>query len=326
MSRAADHGGAGPDWRPGASRHAVEARARLLAAIRGFFAARGVLEVETPVLARAGNSDPNIASIATEEPRRRFLRTSPEYAMKRLLAAGFGDIYELGRVFRAGEKGQFHNPEFTLLEWYRGSVGYRDLATEVLELVRSCGAGAFDGWGEQRITYRDLFRDQLGLDPFHCGEADLAQCAAERGIRAGPLEHLQWLDLLLAEVLQPALPGECLTVLYDFPPEQAALARMRPGDPPVAERFEVFLGQMELANGYQELTDPDEQRRRFERENRLRDIRGEEAPPLDERLLGALRHGLPECSGVALGVDRLLMSLLKLERMDAVLAFSADRV
>jgi len=285
-----------------------------------------MLEVETPILAQAGNSDPNIHSLATDSPRKRYLRTSPEYAMKRLLAAGLRDIYELGRVFRAGEKGQRHNPEFTLLEWYRGGLSYLELAGEVLELIRHCGAGAFAGWSERRVSYRDLFREQIGLDPFHCSETELAQCAAERGLLAGPLEHLQWLDLLLAEVVQPAMPGECLTVLYDFPPEQAALARIRRGDPPLAERFEVFLGQLELANGYQELTDPEEQRRRFERENRLREMRGEEPVPLDARLLGALRQGLPECSGVALGVDRLLMSILKLERIDAVLTFSSERV
>jgi len=316
--------GAG-DWRSGASRQALESRARLLARIRAFFAERGVLEVETPILSRSGNSDPNIRSIATDDQQRRYLRTSPEYAMKRLLAAGLGDIYELGRVFRAGETGRHHNPEFTMVEWYRLDRGYLDLATEVADLVRYCGEGAFDGWQTRRIAYRDLFREGLGLDPFHCSESDLAACAAERGIRAGPLQHLEWLDLLLAEVLQPALPGECITVLYDFPPEQAALARIRPGDPPVAERFEVFLNQTELANGYQELSDPDEQRRRFERENRLRAARGEETAPLDTRLVAALRHGLPECSGVALGVDRLLMAVLKLDRMEAVLAFDANR-
>lgn len=316
----------GSGWRPGASRHAIESRARLLAAIRGFFAERGVLEVETPILAQAGNSDPNIRSIATDSLRKRYLRTSPEYAMKRLLASGLRNIYELGRVFRAGETGQYHNPEFTLVEWYRSGMSYLELAGEVLDLVRHCGAGAFADWSERRVSYRDLFREHTGLDPFHCSETELANCAAERGIRAGPLEHLQWLDLLLAEVVQPAMPGECLTVLYDFPPEQAALARIRPGDPPLAERFEVFLGPLELANGYQELTDPEEQLRRFERENRLREVRGEESVPLDTRLLDALRQGLPECSGVALGVDRLLMSILKLERIDAVLAFDAGRV
>jgi lysyl-tRNA synthetase class 2 len=313
-------------WRPGASRHAIEARARLLAAIRSFMSQRGILEVETPILAPTGNSDPNIQSIATDDTPRRYLRTSAEYAMKRMLAAGFSNIYELGRVFRAGERGAQHNPEFTMLEWYRPGMPYLELAEEVLDLVRHCGAGAYDAWDVRHATYRDLFRQSTGLDPAHCTETDLSHCAAERGIHAGPLEQLQWLDLLFSGVVQPALPGECLTVVYDFLPEQAALARIRPGDPPAAERFELFLGQMELANGYQELTDADEQLRRFERENRLREIRGEDVPPIDSKLLEALRQGLPECSGVALGVDRLLMALLKLERIEAVLAFDAGRI
>lgn len=316
---------ASADWRPGASRQAVEARAHLLADIRGFFADRGVLEVETPILAQAGNSDPNIRGMSTDASQRRYLRTSPEYAMKRLLAAGHGNIYELGRVFREGELGSYHNPEFTLLEWYRSNLEYLDLAREVLQLIRVCGGSLLAGWGEHWISYRDLFLQGIGLDPCFCDESELAQCAAERGIRSSPLQHSEWLDLLQAEVLQPALPGECLTVLYDFPPEQAALASIRPGDPPVAERFEVFIGQLELANGYQELTDADEQLARFERENRLRKLRGEQPVPLDSRLLAALRHGLPRCSGVALGVDRLLMAILKLDRIDAVLTFGADR-
>lgn len=313
------------DWRPGASRAAVEARARLLSAIRDWFSQHRALEVETPILSRAGNNDPNIRSITTGDSSRHYLRTSPEYSMKKLLAAGFGDIYELGRVFRAGEKGRFHNPEFTLLEWYRCGCNYLDLANEVCELIRHCGEGRFDGWPVQRSTYRDIFVEQTGLDPFHCTESDLSEAALDRGIRAGALGQQEWLDLLLSQVIEPGLPGETITIIHDFLPEQAALARIRPGDPPVAERFEVYLGQLELANGYQELTDSREQLERFERERNLRQARGEDPAPLDLGLVEALRHGLPECSGVALGVDRLLMSLLKLEHMDAVLAFSAER-
>jgi lysyl-tRNA synthetase class 2 len=312
-------------WRPGASRQAVEARAALLAAIRAFFSERGVLEVETPILSLAGNSDPNIHSLSTDSPRKRYLRSSPEYAMKRLLASGHRDIYEIGRVFRAGERGRFHNPEFTLLEWYRCGMHYLDLAAEVLDLVRHCGADAFDHWTEQRISYRDVFLKDTGLDPYTCTETDLADCGAERGLAPGLLDQRGWLDLLLAEIIQPGLPDECLTIVYDFPPEQAALARIRPDAPAVAERFEVFLGQLEVANGYQELDDAAEQLERFERENRLRGLRGEETAPVDVRLIEALRHGLPECSGVALGVDRLLMSMLKLDHIDAVLAFDTAR-
>lgn len=245
--------------------------------------------------------------------------------MKRLLASGHRDIYEMGRVFRAGESGRYHNPEFTLLEWYRQGWNYLDLADEVVELVRVCGRGQFDGWPVNRVTYREIFQQETGLDPFYCNESELASCAIERGILSAPMGHNEWLDLLLSELIQPALPGEAFTVLHDFPPEQAALARIRPGNSPVAERFEIYLGQMELANGYQELTDAEEQLDRFQREAKLADSRGEERTDLDMNLIAALNHGLPECSGVALGVDRLLMSCLKLDRIDAVLSFSAER-
>lgn len=312
-------------WRPGASRRAIEARARLLSDIRAFFAGRGVLEVETPLLSRHGNTDPNIESIRSDEASQRYLRTSPEFAMKRLLAAGSGDIYELGRVFRAGEAGRYHNPEFTMLEWYRVGMPYLELAAEVVGLARACGLGQFDDWPVYETTYQRLFLDTTGLDPWLCSEDDLADCAADRGIATAPLSHGEWLDLLMAEVIQPSFAGERFTIVCEYPPEQAALARIRTGDRDVAERFEVFLGSQELANGYQELGDPDEQRRRFERENRLRQARGQEPVAIDLNLVEALHSGLPECSGVALGVDRLLMSLLDLDHIDAVLAFSADR-
>ena len=315
-----------PDWRPGASRYAVEARARLLSDIRTFFSDRKVLEVETPLLSLSGNSDPNILGISTDGTRRKYLRTSPEYAMKRLLASGHQHIYELGRVFRKGEKGRYHNPEFTMLEWYRSGMGYLDLAAEVTELIRFCAHGQFEGWPVQRSSYRNLFLEHTGLDPFFCSESDLSGCAMERGIHGTSLGQQEWLDLILAQVVQPSLPGECITIVFDYPAEQAALARIRADDPPVAERFEVYLGQMELANGYQELTDGEEQLRRFERELRIRETRGEDTPPVDRALIQAMSYGLPECSGVALGVDRLLMSLLKLEQIDSVLAFGADRV
>jgi lysyl-tRNA synthetase class 2 len=313
------------DWRPGASRAVIEARARLLDDIRSFFRDRRVLEVETPLLSSAGNSDPAIESLCVDGPALRYLRTSPEYAMKRLLAAGSGDIYELGRVFRAGERGRYHHPEFTMLEWYRTGMGHLDLADEVVELVRACGRGAFDDWPVRRVTFRELFLEHTGLDPFLCDESELADRTAERGIVSAPMDALEWIDLLIGQVIQPALPGECFTIVHDFLPEQAALARIRPDDPPVAERFEVYLSQSELANGYRELTDADEQRARFERENRLREARGMTVAPLDSRLLEALRHGLPECSGVALGVDRLLMAVTRLDRIDAVLSFGTGR-
>ncbi|HET6563860.1 MAG TPA: EF-P lysine aminoacylase EpmA [Xanthomonadales bacterium] len=316
------------DWRPTASRQAIEARARMLADIRGFFAKRKVLEVETAQLSSAGNSDPNIASIATATDVPRFLRTSAEYPMKRLLAAGLPDIYELGRVFRAGEKGRRHNPEFTMLEWYRHNLSYHELANEVLDLFRHCGQGKFDNWPVVRTTYRDLFRDHLGLDPHFCDEEECRSLALERDIHAGQLDLDGWLDLLLTHLIQPQLDAESITVIFDFLPQQAALACIREDSEQgiaVAERFEIYLGQTELANGYQELADPVEQQKRFEQDRQLRKLRGEELAPVDQRLLAALQAGLPECSGVAVGVDRLLMALLGVDHIDMVLPFPFDR-
>jgi len=320
---------ASPDWRPTASRYALERRARLLHDIRSFFAERDVLEVETPVLSSAGNTDPNIQSLKTDEWQPRYLRTSPEFPMKRLLAAGVGDIYELGRVFRAGERGSSHNPEFTMLEWYRLHTGYLELADEVIDLIRHCGRGQFDHWPVRHFSYRDLFVDLTGVDPILGQEIDCETVALERGIQAGPMSMPDWLDLLLTHIIQPGLDHEQVTVIHDFPPEQAALARIRPQQGPgshaVAERFEVYLGPVELANGYHELAAAAEQRDRFERDNRHR-LRQNLGPlPVDERMLAALQQGLPDCSGVALGVDRLLMSILDLGHIDSVMAFPAGR-
>ena len=318
-----------PHWRPGASRYALEKRAELLTELRLFFVERGVMEVETPVLSRARNSDPNIHSIATDSHHPRFLRTSPEYPMKRLLAAGSGDIYELGRVFRSGERGKLHNPEFTMAEWYRLGMNYLELANEVVELILACGRRCsdvdFSSWPVNRFTYRQLFQQFAGTDSEHADETELMAVAAERGIVSSPLDKDEWLDLIMARVIQPALPGETFTIIYDYPPQQAALSRVRQDDPPVAERFEVFAGQFELANGYQELTDAVEQRERFEREKKLNEIRDENSAPIDENLLAALNHGMPECSGVALGVDRLLMLCLNVDDIGMVMSFPWDR-
>jgi lysyl-tRNA synthetase class 2 len=245
--------------------------------------------------------------------------------MKRLLSTGLAHIYELGRVFRAGENGAWHNPEFTLLEWYHKDWNYLDLATEVVDLIRYCGPGRFDQWPARQISYRDLFLQYTGLDPFLADDADWSILAGERGIDAGQLDQQQWLDLVISLIIQPTLDPECILTVFDYPTEQAALACIRNDNTPVAERFEIYLGRVELANGYQELGDAAEQLQRFERENRLRKIQGENPPPIDMRMIQALEHGFPRCAGVALGVDRLLMCLLELEDISAVLAFPHDR-
>lgn len=310
-------------WRPTAARSELKARANLLQDIRDFFSGRSIMEVETPLISTAGNTDPQIQSIKTDNGS--YLRTSPEFALKRLLAAGSGDIFELGRVFRAGESGHHHNPEFSMLEWYRTGVSYHHLMDEVAALVRHCGGGGFAQWKEERLSYQALFLRHLDIDPFSADTALLCATAKKNGIKDIDLDHGQWLDLLISLVIQPALPKSMLTFVYDFPAEQAALARIRPGKPPLAERFELYLGSVELANGYQELTNAGEQQRRFDADNCERKKHGLPEYEVDRHLIAALGHGMPECSGVALGVDRLLMAICGKKSMSEVTAFPISR-
>lgn len=312
----------------GALLEAIHLRARLNANIREFFALRDVLEVETPVLSVAGNTDPNIMSFSLQfsgrtdgAPRTRWLRTSPEFALKRLLTAGMGDCYELGRVFRDGEAGGRHNPEFTMLEWYRIGWDHQRLIDEVAALVNDALALVGRSATLRRIAWRELYRERLGIDPVSASDESLRHALGDVRIVPDGLTRDDWLDLLLTHRLQPSFPEDELLAVYDYPASQAALARIRPGNPPVAERFELYLGPLELANGYHELTDPSEQRTRFSRDLELRRARGAPTPPVDENLLGALQSGLPACAGVALGVDRLLMAMLRTTSIAAVLAF-----
>ncbi|MDG2526630.1 EF-P lysine aminoacylase EpmA [Stenotrophomonas sp. HITSZ_GD] len=306
---------------------ALRLRAAVNADLRAFFAERGVLEVETPVMSAAGNTEPNIESFTTRftghvdaGPALRWLRTSPEYPLKRLLAAGVGDCYELGRVFRNGEAGGRHNPEFTMLEWYRVGWDDRRLAAETIELVQRALARVGRAASVWTTTYRELFIEGAGVDPFTASLAQLQAPLAQVRIDGEGLTRDDWLDLLMTHCLQPAFPRDRITVVHDWPATQCALARIRPGDPPVAERFELYLGSVELANGYHELNDAAEQRARFERDLRVRAARGLPQPPLDEALLASL-SGLPDCAGVAVGMDRLLMALCDTPRIADVLAF-----
>jgi len=302
-------------------------RAGVYASIRSFFAERHVLEVETPMLSAAGNTDPNIQSFSTRFTGHvdagspwRWLRTSPEFPLKRLLAAGVGDCYELGRVFRDGEAGGRHNPEFTMLEWYR--VGWDDamLAREVLELLEVLLLGAGRTIDIVETTYRGLFHDVLGVDALTDPVERLREALGDIGIDPGGLERDDWLDLLMTHRIQPHFPRDRVTVVSDFPASQCALARIRHDDPPVAERFEVYVGPYEVANGYHELNDAAEQRARFERDNAKRRERGTPEVPIDERLLAVL-DTMPDCAGVALGVERLLMVLAGIDAIADVLAF-----
>ena len=320
------------DWRPSASVDALRLRARVNAVIRGFFAERGVLEVETPVMSRAGNTDPNIASFSLEfsgrtdgAPRTRWLRTSPEFPLKRLLAAGVGDCYELGRVFRDGEAGGRHNPEFTMLEWYRLGIDHRALARETAGLVATCLELVGRTPAMRETTYADLYQEALGLDPHRAPVEELQAALGDIVIDPTGLTRDDWLDLLMTHHIQPAFGADALTIVHDYPASQCALARVREGDPPVAERFELYLGPLELANGYHELAEAAEQGARFARDVMTRRARGDRDVPVDERLLAALAAGFPACAGVALGVDRLLMAMLGTSRIADVLAFDFAR-
>jgi lysyl-tRNA synthetase class 2 len=316
-------------WQPTATVEALRLRAKLNALVRHFFAERDVLEVETPILSRAGNTDPNIASFSLEfsgrtdgAPRTRWLRTSPEYPLKRLLASGVGDCYELGRVLRDGEAGGRHNPEFTMLEWYRTGWDHRRLVGEVVELVQTALRMVGRDARPVQCSYRELYRERLGIDPFVASDAQLRAALGDVQIDARGLGRDDWLDLLMTHRLQPGFPQDQLLALHDYPASQCALARLRgEGADAVAERFELFLGPLELANGYHELTDAAEQRARFAHDVDVRLGRGHVAPPMDESLLAALGHGLPVCAGVALGIDRLLMAMLGTDSIADVLAF-----
>ena len=308
---------------------ALRLRARLYARVRRFFAERDVLEIETPILSAAGNTDPNIESFTTRFSGHvdagaplRWLRTSSEFPQKRLLAAGISDCYELGRVFRNGEAGRRHNPEFKMLEWYRVGWDHLRLIDETVELVRAALALVGKSAEVQKYTYRELFRTALNLDPFAASDAELQAALGDVQIDAHGLWRDDWLDLLLTHRIQPTFPVDRITVISDYPATQCALAKIRADDSPVAERFELYVGAQELANGYHELTDAAEQRARFERDNARRRQRGLIEVPIDARLLAALEQGMPDCAGVALGVERLLMAMLGTDDIRDVLAFA----
>jgi lysyl-tRNA synthetase class 2 len=303
-------------------------RADLLARTRAFFAERGVLEVETPILSSGGPTDPQIEPLVTTVrgmPGNYYLGTSPEFAMKRLLAAGSGDVYQIARVFRDGERGRWHNPEFTLIEWYR--VGFDDAAlmTEVEELVRQLLLPRTLAAAE-RLTYADALRRHAGVDVRRDDDGTLQEAAVTHGIDCdAALDRDARLDLLMGLVVGPKLGRDRPSFICDYPASQAALARLKPGEPPVAARFEYYLDGIELANGFHELADAAEQSARFTQDLALRRARRQPEPRIDERLLAALRNGLPDCAGVALGFDRLAAIAQGAASLADVIAFPIDR-
>lgn len=320
-------------WQPSAPLAALRARAELLARVRAFFGVRGVLEVETPQLAAGANTDPNVESLPPVQVAgvgALWLQTSPEFAMKRLLAAGSGPIYQVAHAFRDGETGRLHNPEFSLLEWYRPGYDHHALMDEVEALVievLELDAAAFE-----RLPYGEAVRRHAEVDAFGADVPALQACLRRHGVtlpqgfdRDRASERDLWLDLIMGEVVGPKLGALRPCFVYDYPASQAALARVRPGRPALAERFELYASGVELANGFHELSDAGEQARRFADDQRRRGKQGQRQPALDHALLEALQAGLPDCAGVALGLDRLLMFKLRSRHIDEVLAFPAAR-
>ena len=314
-------------WQPSASIGNLRLRAEILKKIRDFFAAKGVMEVETPLMCHTSVTDPFIRSIHAlfqTEPHKRkqryYLQTSPEYAMKRLLAAGIGPIYQIGKAFRQGEIGRLHNPEFTMLEWYRPGFNHHDLMNEMDELLQL----VLNSAPAERKSYGELFQSVLNINPHEATIDELAECAANHQISVhGEIDDCDtWLHLLMAHCLEPKLGLDnkpCF--IYDFPASQAALAKIQPGTPRVASRFEVYVNGIELANGFHELQDANEQRLRFDKNLAERKRLDLPNMPIDEYFLAALEHGLPDCAGVALGVDRLVMIATKSHKIAEVMSF-----
>lgn len=320
----------GADWRPAASLEVLHARAAMLARIRAYFAAQEVDEVQTPALSAAAVSDPAIESVAalTAGGGRKFLQTSPEYPMKRLLAAGFGDCYQVCPVFRDGEAGRHHNPEFTMIEWYRAGFTMDAMMSDVDALVRKLLGHEAVHMRVERLTWRDAFVRHVRFDPVDTARAQLERTAVECGFApqdAKASDRDTLLDLIVSARVGPRLGRGTLTFVHHYPASQAALARLDPEDPRFALRFELYCEGIELANGFVELGASGEQRERFERDREERARRKLPRTPVDERLLAALESGLPDCAGVALGFDRVLMLAAGATHIDEVLPFPIER-
>jgi lysyl-tRNA synthetase class 2 len=319
------------DWRPGATLERLRERAAILAGIRAFFGERGLLEVDTPQLVNHAVTDRHLHSAQVQWPgapaARQFLHTSPEYAMKRLLAAGSGDIFQICHVFRGEEQGPIHNSEFTLLEWYRRDWSLAALMREVDELLRALLPG-IAGLPTRYLSYEDAFREALSCNPLSDPDDALAACARAQGFAEALVRSCgrdELLDLLMGACIGPRLGMNGPVFVHRYPASQAALASLDPADRRVALRFELYLRGMELANGFEELADADEQAARFRADQQARAERGLEVTPIDVFLLAALRAGLPPCAGVALGFERAMMIACGAQRIDEVLAFTSTR-
>ena len=318
-------------WQPTAPIANLLKRAKIVNEIRHFFADRGVLEVETPTMSQATVTDVHLRAFETQftgpgaaQGITLYLMTSPEYHMKRLLAAGSGPIYQMGRSYRNEEAGRYHNPEFTMLEWYRPHYDMYRLINEVDDLLQQ----TLECESAESLSYQQAFLRYLDIDPLTAEKDKLREVAAKldvSNIADTEEDRDTILQLLFMVGVEPRIGLEKPTFIYHFPASQASLAEISSEDHRVAERFEVYYKGVELANGFRELTDAAEQRQRFERDNRKRASMGLPEQPIDENLLAALEHGFPECAGVALGIDRLIMLALGAERISDVIAFPVDR-
>ena len=315
-------------WQPTASVKNLLTRAKLLAEIRRFFTDRGLLEVETPVLSEFGVTDVHLATFSTEfispfgeQSKTLWLSTSPEYHMKRLLAAGSGPIFQIGKVFRNEEAGNRHNPEFTMLEWYRPHFDMYRLINEVDDLLQQI----LECPPAESMSYQFAFQQYVGLDPLSADLSELVEKAEKHQLIGAENESRDTLlQFLFSTVVEPQIGQEAPVVVYHFPASQAALAQISSEDLRVAERFEFYYKGLELANGFHELSDAREQLRRFQQDNLQREKMGLPVRAIDMRLLAALQAGIPNCSGVALGVDRLLMIAMGTESIKDVISFAID--
>ena len=301
---------------------AIQQRAWMNRHIRSFFHDRGVLEVETPALSTAGNTDPQIESFTVNTAKGgRYLHTSPEYPMKRLLAAGSGDIYQICKVWRGDESGAKHNPEFTLLEYYRVGFSYQQLMHEVAELLQDLIPSLKQN--AKFISYRQCFLERLGIDPHICSKAELADCAKLEGLDvSSSLSKQEWLDLLFTHVIEAEFSPERLSFVYHYPAEQSALSCVIEHEGVhLAERFEVYCGDIELGNGYQELTSQQANQQKLQRDAEWRKATGQTEIPVDQQFLASLAKGFPRSSGVAIGLDRVLMCRMKKTTLNQVISF-----
>ena len=308
-------------WQPSASLKVIKKRASLLKQIRAFMDTREIIEVDTPILSHFGISDPYIqsmaTSIATESDAKLYLQSSPEFCMKRLLAAGSGSIYQIAHVFRNEESGKRHNTEFTMLEWYRTGFDYYQLMDEVGELLIDIGLEIPD-----KVTYADAFKQTIKIDPHTVATSELQNLCKQQGWEDAIDDRHALLDFLFSEAVIKNLNQSKPLFVYDYPECMSALATLKRSEPIVSERFELFIAGMEIANGFNELIDADEQVRRFEKELMTRRNKGLAEPPIDKDFVAALRSGLPECSGVAVGIDRLLMVLSEKDDINEVSTFT----